>query len=328
MTKGSDDPAVRRVEQRPHREPVSEHARRLLAAAGALAALATPARAWTPQGHMATGALAYDDLERRDPAAVATILRLLPALPYRMQLDDALKGKTGSERDRLAFEWMARWPDDARSGPWSHPDWHYAEQVVSPWRAVLPFTFGKAVPQFARNLAVARDPHAPAAERAVAICWVMHIAGDMHQPLHAGMWMSWRFPLTDRGGTTAWVRASPTAESQTLHDFWDAAGAAKGDPLRRAPVLTLAVETGHPNPVAPAVADPAAAFAQWVAISRALALHVAYADGALKPGASPRTAPVLDRAYVQQVRTVSQARLAQAGYRIGALLAGLRAASP
>ena len=291
-----------------------------------MAALAGPRSswAWTPQGDVATGALAYDDLMRRDPEAVATAIRLMRLHPDRGRFDHALGDLTGPARHRRTFELMARWPDDARSGPLNRPSWHYAEQVVSPWRAVLPFTFGDAVGAFHRNLRLARDRHAAPADRAVALCWVMHIVGDMHQPLHAGMWMSAQFPLTDRGGTSAWVRAAPGAPPRMLHVTWDSLGVETGDPLQRAGLLIMRLERDHPDPMAPPPADPEVAFAQWVDRSRVLARSVAYQDGALKLGGSPERAVVLPSAYIAKLQAVGQGRLAEAGYRIGALLAGLR----
>ncbi len=41
------------------------------------------ALAWLPEGHLATGAIAYDALERHAPQAVAVILRLMLSHPDR-----------------------------------------------------------------------------------------------------------------------------------------------------------------------------------------------------------------------------------------------------
>ena len=80
---------------------------------------------------------------------------------------------------------MARWPDDARGGPYYHPDWHYSEKIQSSMRYVLPFAWGHARSCYLNALATARNSNAPAAERAIALCWVLHIVGDMHEPEHA-----------------------------------------------------------------------------------------------------------------------------------------------
>ena len=282
---------------------------------------ASPARAWLPDGHMATGALAYDALERRDPQAVAAIVRLMQSHPERARFDAQLGDLTGAARDRRLFELMARWPDDARRGPFDHDDWHYAQKVVSSVRFILPPAFGGAEHAFHRQLAIARDPRAASADRAIALCWVMHIVGDMHQPLHAALWMDHRFPLTDQGGNTAWVKTSPDAEPQKLHWFWDsAAGQAhlgRGSPA----VLEALLEAQHPDDGAPAAE---ADFGKWVAKSRSIAQDAVYAGGGLHPGRTPETATVLTAQYVERARTITLNRLASAGYRTGALLVGLR----
>ena len=46
--------------------------------------------AWLAPGHMATGAIAYDALERRDPAAVAAIVVIEAAHPDDTRFDRLL----------------------------------------------------------------------------------------------------------------------------------------------------------------------------------------------------------------------------------------------
>ena len=298
--------------------------RRIDAALGAAVALViapSASRAWLPDGHMATGALAYDALERRDPQAVAAIVRIMQSHPERARFEAQLGDLTGAARDRRLFELMARWPDDARRGPYDHDDWHYAQKVVSGMRFVLPPAFGGAEHAFHAQFAIARDPRAAPADRAIALCWVMHIVGDMHQPLHAALWMDRRFPITDRGGNTAWVKTSADAEPQKLHWFWDsAAGQARlghGSPV----ALEAKLEADHPDT---GEAASEGDFRSWVAKSRSIALDAVYENGDLHAGRTPDTAPVLTPAYVDRARTITANRLAVAGYRTGALLAGLR----
>jgi hypothetical protein len=304
-------------------------ARRRPAWLGAILALALllpqPASAWLGEGHRATAALAYDLLEQRDPEAIAVILRLMQAHPDRARFDSQLGGLAGRERERRTFELMAIWPDAVRGTAYDRPSWHQSQRIVSPVRSVIPFAFGSAQAEFARNLAVARDAAAPEAERAIALCWVMHIVGDMHQPLHAAMWMSWRFPITDAGGQWAWVRVAPGAEPIRLHRFWDAAGQPGGITVDPSGSLEAELVRDPPSEETETIApDPAAAFAGWVAHSRKLALEMVYRRGALRRSASPRSAPVLPPDYVEQARAVSLTQLRAAGDRIGALLIGLR----
>jgi hypothetical protein len=282
------------------------------------------ASAWLREGHMATATMAYEVLEQQDPEAIATILRLMRAHPDRARFDAQMGDLTGRDGERRMFELMAIWPDAVRRTPYDHPSWHTSQRIVSSARNVIPFAFGGAQFEFGRNLEVARDPTAPDAARAVALCWVMHIVGDMHQPLHAAMWMSWRFPITDAGGQWAWVRASPDAEPERLHWFWDAAGHPAASLLASSGSLEAKLEQDSPADAETPVPDPKIAFAHWVAHTRELAYEAAYARGRLRVGTSPGSARVLPSEYVERTRAVSRVQLIAAGRRIGALLSGLR----
>ena len=245
-----------------------------LAAAAALVA-AGPAAAWDNQGHMATGAIAYDAIARSRPDLVRAVVAIMAAHPDRARFERELGAAQGPARDRLLFEYMARWPDDVRRTPYDRPAWHYAVRIVSPPGALLTFHNGRAEEAYLRELAVARDPRAAPAERAVALCWVMHLVGDMHQPLHAGHWMSLRFPATDRAGTIAWVRAAPGAKPDELHLFWDRAGDQPGgDPVGRRQRLRPSPRRARPprRDPRPSPPPPARAFDAWAASSRKLAL--------------------------------------------------------
>ena len=296
---------------------------RLLALVAALWLAASPARAWLGDGHMTTGALAYDALVRRDPQAAAAVIRLMRAHPDRARFDAALGALEGPARDRRAFELMARWPDEVRRTPYDRDSWHFDEKVVSAARYALPVAFGEARSAFRRNLRLARDGRAPAGDRAVALCWLLHIVGDMHQPLHAGLWMDARFPLTDEAGNRSWVRAAPGESPQRLHWFWDSAGGLGLRHLDSPAALEAAVAAAHPDDGRPATAGERD-YDAWVAESREIARGVVYRRGELPLSATPEGAQPLPDGYVAQAQAVSLARLALASRRIAALLAGLR----
>ena len=290
---------------------------------GLLWLVGSPARAWLGDGHMATGALAYDALMRRDPQAAAAVLRLMRAHPDRARFDANLGALEGPARDRRTFELMARWPDEVRRTPYDRDSWHYDQKVVSGVRYALPFGFGGARRAFGAELRRLRDSRAPAGDRAVALCWLLHIVGDMHQPVHAGLWMDARFPLTDEGGNRSWIRAAPGEPPQKLHWFWDSAGGLARLHLESPAALEAAIAQAHPDDGRPAQAE-AADYDGWVAESRELARAVAYRRGALFLGRSPEEARPAPADYQAQVQAASLERLALASRRTAALLVGLR----
>lgn len=299
-----------------------------VAAATVLGALApASALAWNDQGHMATGDIAYDALLARHPQSVAAIVAIMRDHPDHALFDKRLAGLTGKARERRLFALMAVWPDDTRGSPHDRPDWHYAVKLVSPMRFVLPFTAGKADKAFREQLAIARDPKAPRADRAVALCWIMHLVGDQHQPLHAGHWLSWAYPKSDRAGSLAFVRRQAGAPPVDMHDLWDSAPdrpAANREAGGEA--VAAAVEKAHPLPgrgdLGP---DPSTSLSAWERESWTLAKTVAYRDGAVANSPVKAEAPVLPPGYMAKMRSVADARIAQAGYRLADVLALVRA---
>jgi hypothetical protein len=141
-----------------------------------------------------------------------------------------------ASEDAALFMLAARWPDDVRDDPRYHrPVWHYVNIPFRPGRADQ----GEVPPgenvltAFAQQRATLRDPDARDADRAVALCWVLHLVGDVHQPLHTTTLVTPQFAEGDRGGNDFFVRPSPRGEAINLHAFWDGL-AGRGDRIREA----------------------------------------------------------------------------------------------
>jgi hypothetical protein len=72
----------------------------------------------------------------------------------------------------------------------------------------------------AENERIVRTANDPA-KRGVALAWLFHPMGDIHQPLHAIQLFSREYPNGDRGGIEMCVRASLNAAPVQLHRLWD-----------------------------------------------------------------------------------------------------------
>ena len=282
------------------------------------------ALAWNNQGHMAIGEIAYDELARTNLRMVRQIVRTADALPRREILDAALKGLIGADRDRLTFAYLARWPDDIRGTEQDRPDHHYRLRGLSDFGALLPIRAGHADSEIAHDLAVLHDHAAYARDKAIALAWLFHVEGDMHQPLHAGTWLSWTFPKSDRAGTIAYVRRAPGAEADNLHNFWDGAPDRPGSNVDG--TRALAIDVVHKYPRASLIELRARSddFSVWAEESAILARKITYQDSALHLSPTPAGATVLTPRYVAVARALSERRVATAGYRLADILAETR----
>jgi hypothetical protein len=74
-----------------------------------------------------------------------------------------------------------------------------------------------------------RDTKTDDEERAVSLCWVLHLVGDIHQPLHATALISTKEtfapyapPHGDEGGNLLAIKITQDDKNATnLHTYWD-----------------------------------------------------------------------------------------------------------
>ncbi|MEI9992568.1 MAG: S1/P1 nuclease [Rhizomicrobium sp.] len=299
----------------------------IAAASFAVALLAAnPAGAWSRPGHMLTAAIAFDDLSAHDPAVLDTIAALLARHPDHGPFEVAADRTSGAERTlRLMME-CARWPDDQRGTPFDHPTWHYAEVATAGAGAPADMpkaVSGQAIEALRLTLAEAGDPLAPVADRALALCWVMHLAGDIQQPLHNSTLYSATYPQGDAGGGKQFVRDPETGTVVSLHWYWDDRVNKSADPQT---IKTLAanIETRFPRGGLSELSGPQEV-AQWAAESHALAVQHAY-PASLATATAEANAPTVPADYAKMSYEISSRRLALGGYRLADLLRAIAAA--
>ena len=58
-------------------------------------------------------------------------------------------------------------------------------------------------------------------KRAIALAWLFHLVGDVHQPLHTVQLFTREYPHGDRGGNEVCVRLAPEWAPLDLHRLWD-----------------------------------------------------------------------------------------------------------
>lgn len=294
-----------------------------LALIGLALAAATPAMAWTRPGHMVSAAIAYDELMASDPDVVRQVLAIIAAHPDRGPFEVAVGRDNGEARNRNLFLEIARWPDDIRGGIWDHPTWHYfarpvIDQAAPPPATAKPSAHGEAYEAFALNVAVARDPLAPIADRAVALCWIFHILGDIHQPFHNAERFGAAWPDGDSLGAKVFVKDPETGEPIALHWLWD-------DSINRSPATADAFRKArelvahYPRADFARQLDSARTIEQWSDESYGLARTLAYREDAPRTSDKAAAGPAAE-SYLRDMAPAAQARLTLAGYRLADLL--------
>lgn len=152
-------------------------------------------------GHMLVARIAWD---RMTPQARKTVEQLT-ADP-----NNPGTGTPTSPQDDDVFT-AATWMDDIRP---VDSKFHF---VNTPLNGNGDFPTDENAVTFAQsNIAVLKDAHASKDEKAEALRFVLHLMGDLHQPLHCS-------DNGDRGGNQFPIQAG---RAKNLHAFWDSGGGA------------------------------------------------------------------------------------------------------
>lgn len=201
------------------------------------------ALAWNATGHQVVAGIAWDNMT---PAARRNAITLLQAAPADACLLDLFPtdSRPVAERQREFFMRASTWPDIVRPGEedtractrFHRRDWHFINYF---WEGLSGGAGGNA-PQDREDIEV---PEVNAVERlklfrplvacstaacgtpqetrATTLAWVLHLVGDIHQPLHTSARVTSR-PREregDQGGNL--FKLGPNNDSLSLHSFWD-----------------------------------------------------------------------------------------------------------
>jgi len=254
----------------------------LVAAALATAAIPSPARAWGKTGHRVVAALADAQLSGLARAHVREILGV-------ESLDEA-----------------ATWPDDMRSAPiqfWQKTatPWHYVTLNGIIYDRAPPE--GDALEALNHFRATLQDPNASLADKQLALRFVVHLVGDLHQPLHVGK-------CCDKGGND--VKVKWFGRDLNLHSVWDSALVDEEQLSFTELAARLQRHTSSEDVLAWWDINPR----DWVSESAQLRETV-YPEPNTQ---NPKAPPELSYAYVYKFTPLMEQRLKQAGVRLAAYL--------
>lgn len=289
-----------------------------------------PVVAWDAEGHELVATMAYD---RLNPKAQKVVAELAHEIETSGQAYDAVT--------------LACWMDDLRreTGMPYHGlflSWHYIDIGLDPGDPQPSLepgddneTHGNVVQALKRAVIVLKggtDPYIKT--KAVACAMVMHLVGDIHQPLHCATkyFISGGRLHQDAGGNKEDVLNGPPDDRKfNLHAFWDSAWRASFDDASGCVVLDpeyqeegqhepqnvrALASTLEQHPPSPGI-DLEAHIDAWARESNAIARDFVYRD---LTGTESKKYCRLSSVYVSKANALARQRLVLAAWRLATLL--------
>jgi hypothetical protein len=296
-----------------------------------------PAGAWSEGGHHLIAAVAFSLLSDKEKSELLEVLKEHPRFAEDFVSPEKLPNE--EEETRWLVGRSGYWPDVARSQPqYNRSTWHYElgpsliigskDKLAVPDRpGVLPTEANLETQELhiAQALELCRkvlaDKSQPAADRAIALCWIGHLVADSHQPCHAGsLYMEGVFIESDgdRGANRIL-----TSQKKNMHALWDQLlgpeFTLQGTRSRYAEIVTSSELTAIGEQALAKGLDPQV----WLEESRQLATEHVYTPVVIESlnvvarGLVDKP-EVLDlpEDYLKNAGRVAQIRAAEAGYRL------------
>lgn len=290
------------------------------------------ATAWDDAGHKLSTYIAW---EQMSPPAREKAFKLLMNAPEDAHLSVFYlqDSRSAAAKQRELFMLASTWADIVRDRDFKNRyakyhkgDWHYADTF---WRVTngkvdvlenFAEPKGKAVEQLFAFDKLLRDPAASDADKSIALAWVLHLGGDIHQPMHTSARVTETEPKGDQGGNLFLLSAKDaTGEDRlNLHWFWDSIV------RRNIPRVNDACDSDYLPPIAQAMMKkyPLAKmqnrlklgkFDDWQQEGFRIASTKFY-PASLKIGVAP------SEDYKKMAFEIAEEQIALAGYRMGAML--------
>jgi hypothetical protein len=313
---------------------------RLLTALVLSLLLAQSALAWDATGHEAVAAIAWDAMKPSTRAKVTAILN-------DAQPGDCLHELGAGGDPRAYFLRAATWPDVVRPNDvrdkegkviqkdtrpcisFNEPNEHFRDAFWSGTAeaaenvTTLPIDPHNAVERLTSFEPLVACKKAPCgvtpAQRAHDLAWLLHLVGDIHQPLHnaSRVTAEEKEKEGDRGGNLFLLKKDEETPSN-LHSFWDSIltrsmRRKEGEnEIAYVDRVASAIRKAHPRKKLAKAKLESGEFAKWSEEGFALAKQ-AYPKS-LERGGTP------SKEYRAKVFSAAKAEVALAGYRLADLL--------
>lgn len=275
---------------------------RFIAALAALLAFSTPAAAWWEYGHETVGRIAFESAKPETRAS----LRKLMAQGRLLETPEC---------SVATIELVSYWPDCvkplAERFSYASP-WHYQNvDICKPFDLKSACKDGNCVSaQIERQARLLADRTVPTRERLMALAFLVHFVGDLHNPMHAG-------DRGDRGGNDVKANYGLVGGRTNLHSIWDGYLAERA--ISTPPGGAQALLASVPRSERPALA--AGTVEDWSREQWESARKLAYASLIGDPcGPKPEARPTLDEADVRALIPEVRRGVVAGGLRLARLL--------
>jgi S1/P1 Nuclease len=276
---------------------------------------------------MLSGIIAYQVLRQENPPIIERVKAVLEKHPWHAsQWQARLQDVPVADHGLVLFMQAARWADDIRRNDraQNRPSWHYINFPFKP--ESQPASVQTREPAsvniliaLAENETVVKNDSDPE-RKAIALAWLFHLVGDIHQPLHTAQLFTVEYPKGDRGGNEICVRVTQSGQPMDLHRFWDGVITSSQNLTRlrnEATALRNRQEFQRSQLTELVNTD----FESWAKESFEIATKIAYRNGGLigtpkganKDCAMVVAAPVLPVGYVVSARRIADRRIIPRG---------------
>jgi hypothetical protein len=252
---------------------------------------------WNASGHRLIALIAYHHLS-----------------PHARQVCNRYDHALDRVYRRQTFISAATWLDSLR---YQNQSWlgqkHYINMPFS-WDGteLLQPAASNAVSAIREASKLLQNPHRSDFDKGFSLRILLHVTGDIHQPLHAVSQFSVKHPKGDGGGNLFSLPSNAIASN--LHAYWDKGGGfLNNSPNHNSSWLkekARSIEQRWPCHLEKMELDPQL----WARQSFQLAVNKAYS---LKPGRKPSIQ------YQKMTKAISERQIALAGCRLAALLNAL-----
>ncbi len=254
------------------------------------------AYAWNNMGHRLVAQIAIDQLSKG-------YVKKLSHLNHEMDVVYQPRKLVNS----------ATWLDDIRfyDNQW-YTTYHYQDKYFSVDGSPFPDkNEGQASWAIQTSINGLEDKKTIAYNKAMSLRILLHVIGDIHQPLHTLSNVSKTNPQGDSGGNLYRLDNNPIGQS--LHKYWDNGGGflMRDHPIHYREIIEVAHQIEHKYPCQ-SLPVGKIDFHSWIQESRKIAIEQAY--GPLK-GSSH-----IPEGYKGNVQRISQYRIALAGCRLAKVL--------